>query len=81
MACGTVPLAPRHAYEGLLVPDVHYIAVDPGDDGSFPRLEASVARFFDDEPYRRELHERGAEMVREHTVDQHVLHVCRELGV
>lgn len=81
MACGTVPLAPRGTYEGLLVPDLHYIAVDPGADGSFPGLEAAVARFVDDPGYRQQLRDGGRALVREHSVDQHVLHVCRELGV
>ena len=81
MACGTVPIAPQHAYEGLLVPDQHYIAVPPGPDGTFPGLEEAVARFFDDRSYRAQLREHGGRLVREHTVDRHVLHVCRELGV
>lgn len=81
MACGTVPLAPRHSYEGLLVPDRHYIAVDPGDSGTFPALESGVTRFFEEPAYRDELREHGLALVRDHTVDRHVLHVCRELGV
>jgi glycosyltransferase involved in cell wall biosynthesis len=81
MACGTVPLAPRHEYEGLLVPDKHYIPVDAGEDGTFSNVEAGVARFFEDARYRQQLREHGQSLVREHSVDQHVLHVCREAGV
>jgi glycosyltransferase involved in cell wall biosynthesis len=81
MACGTTVLAPRNAYEGLLVPDQHYIPVDPGPDGSFPDLEAAVARFFAEPAYREQLRQYARSLVETHTVDQHVLHVLREVGV
>lgn len=81
MACGTVPFAPRHPYEDLLVPDTHYIAIDDGVDGTFPGLEGAISRFLDDRVYRDRLHHHGRELVRAHRVDEHVLHVCRELGV
>jgi hypothetical protein len=80
MACGSVPIAPRAPYEGLLVPDVHYIPVEAGDDQSYPALEAAIARFFDDAAYRQALRDGGKALVREHTVDQHVLQICRDLG-
>ena len=80
MACGTVPLSPRHDYEGFVVADRHYVPLDAGD-GSFPKLEAAVARFLDDRTYRDALRENGRALVREHDVDRHVVHVCRELGV
>jgi len=81
MACGTIPLAPRNAYEGLLVPDEHYLAVDPGPDGAFPGLAPAVARFLDDAGYRERLFDGARRLVAEHSVDQHVLHVCQQLGV
>ncbi len=81
MACGTVPLAPPEAYEGLLIPDVHYIAVPPGDDGSFPALEAAIDRFNQDRAFRQTLLEAGRELVRAQSVDEQVTRVCRELGV
>lgn len=80
MACAAVPIAPRHAYEGLLVPDLHYLPVDPGADSSYPSLEAAIARFFDEPAYQQQLREGGRSLVREHSVDQHVLQVCRDLG-
>jgi hypothetical protein len=80
MACGTVPLAPRHSYEGFLEADEHYVPVDAGSDGTFASLGAAVGRFFDDAAYRERLLERGRDMVRAHTVDRHVLNVLRELG-
>lgn len=81
MACGTVPLAPRHAYEGLLVPDTHYIAVDPGPDDSFTGLEGAVAKFFEDTAYQQALRQHGLALAREHSVDQHIRRVCNELGL
>jgi glycosyltransferase involved in cell wall biosynthesis len=81
MACGSVPIAPRALYEGLLAPDVHYIPIDSGTDNTYPTLEATVARFFDDRVYQQQLHEGGQRLVREHTVDQHALKICRDLGV
>jgi hypothetical protein len=81
MACGSVPIAPRDEYEGLLVPDVHYVPVDAGPDHSYPSLEAAVARFFEQASYRQQLLAGGNALVREHSVDQHVLKVCRDLGV
>jgi hypothetical protein len=77
MACGTVPLAPRHAYEGFLEADRHYIPVDAGGDGSFVGLEPAIERFFEDRAYRDQLLAAGATLVREHGVDQHVLNVLR----
>src|SRR5262249_52501921 len=81
MACGTGPVSPRHDYEGLLVADRHYVPLDAGGDGTFPALETAVARFFDDAAYRDQLREHCCALAREHAVDQHVVHVCRELGV
>ncbi len=81
MACGTVPLAPRDAYEGLLIPDRHYIPVDPGGDGSFPGTAEAVARFLGDAAYRDELRDHGRQLVAAHSVDQHVIDVFRQLGV
>jgi hypothetical protein len=81
MACDTIPLAPRHEYEGLLVPDVHYVVVDEGPTGEFPGLEAAVERYFDDAPYRERLHVETRKLVATHDVDNHVLQVFSELGV
>jgi len=80
MACGTVPIAPRQAYEGLLVADRHYIPVEAGADGNFANLESAVTRFFDDPAYREQLRDGGRALVREHGVDQHVLNVLRNDG-
>lgn len=81
MACSSVPIAPRDHYEGLLVPDLHYVPVDAGPDNSYPELEAAIARFFEQPSYRQKLAAGGEQLVREHSVDQHVLKVCRDLGV
>jgi hypothetical protein len=80
MACESVPIAPRAPYEGLLVPDVHYIAVDSGADNTYPELEAAITRFFDERAYQQQLREGGRSLVRDHTVDQHALKICRDLG-
>jgi hypothetical protein len=80
MACGTVPLAPRHAYEGFLAPEVHYVAVEPGSDGTFPGLEAAVERFFADRAYREALRGAGRALAEAHAVDRHVLQVVELTG-
>lgn len=77
MACGTVPVAPRHDYEGVLEADRHYISVDAGADGTFAGLEGAIERFFADGGYRDRLLAEGAALVRAHGVDQHVLNVLR----
>jgi glycosyltransferase involved in cell wall biosynthesis len=76
MACGTIPLAPRHTYEGFLVADEHYIPVDGGSDGTFPGLEAALARYFEDRGYRERLLDGARRLVATENVDQHVLKVC-----
>jgi hypothetical protein len=51
MACGTVPLAPVDEYEGLLLPDIHYVAVQR----DFSDLREQVDRFRSDVHYRSTL--------------------------
>jgi glycosyltransferase involved in cell wall biosynthesis len=79
MACGTPPIAPRHPYEDLLVPDRHYVPVDEGDSGTFPELEATVARYLTDVPYQQQLRHYGRELVAAHNVDQHVLELLEDV--
>jgi hypothetical protein len=81
MACGTVPLAPPNAYEDFLVRDRHYLAVDPGSDGTYPELENTVERFLTDRALRDGLLDGGRELVRHHAVDAQVARLCREVGV
>jgi hypothetical protein len=81
MACGSVPIAPRAAYEGFLVPDVHYIPVDAGADNTYPGLEAQVARFFDEPASRQQLRDGGRNLVEAHSVDRHVRQICQDVGV
>lgn len=81
MACDTMVIAPRNEYEGLLDHGKHYIGVDAGPSGTFPALEAEVAKYFDDPPYREGLHEAARELVNAHDVENHVKQVFREVGV
>ncbi len=80
LACGTAPIAPQHAYEDFLIPHVHYVPVEPGPDQSFPGLEAAVARYLDDAAYRQRILDAGRKLVEAHTVDQHVIHIRRDVG-
>lgn len=61
MACGAVPIAPYHRYEGLIYPDEHYIPVH--DD--FHDVGAQIDRFFKDRDYRAHL-EKNAKTVIQH---------------
>lgn len=81
MACDTMVIAPRNPYEGLLVPDVHYLALDPGPAEDFPALEDTVTRYLDDAACRQQLLANARALVAEHDVDNHVRHVFREIGV
>ncbi len=76
MACGAVPLAPRHFYEGLLRPDVHYVAVEP----SLEDLEEKVDAFFGDRDYREKLLEAGRRFVEENTMDARYRELAENLG-
>jgi len=66
LACGAVPLAPEDAYEGLLEPDVHYLAVRP----DFADLRGRVDRFLGDEALRTRLRSQGQAIAREAGLDR-----------
>lgn len=61
MACGCVPLAPVDDYEGLLQPDVHYLAIEP----DFSNLRQKVDRFFNDPDFQQHLQHKITEMATE----------------
>jgi hypothetical protein len=58
MACGAVPVAPVDEYEGLLEPDVHYVAVQPDCSD----LRRQVDRFLTDDNYRTGIQQATREM-------------------
>ncbi|MBA2540902.1 MAG: glycosyltransferase family 1 protein [Deltaproteobacteria bacterium] len=78
MACDTPPIAPTHAYEDLLRPHEHYVPVDPGEHGTFPGLEAAVERYVSDPAYQQQLRHHGLELVRAHSVYEHVRGLLRD---
>ncbi len=81
MACGTVPLAPRNEYEGLLLPNIHYVPVNEGADGKFSNLESELDRFLHDRVYREGIQHECARLVQSNDVDSQVTQVFNAVGV
>lgn len=72
IACGCVPLAPKHEYEGLLIPEENYISIE-----SKSEIKEKVDRFLEDEEYQRKLKDGGKELVRQHNVAQQVKDILK----
>ncbi|MEM7031274.1 MAG: glycosyltransferase [Chloroflexota bacterium] len=66
MACGIVPLAPIADYEGLLEPDVHYVAIKP----DLSDLRGQVDRYFTDTAFQNQLIQNITQMAEEAGMDK-----------
>lgn len=76
LACGTVPVAPVDPYEGLLEPDVHYLAVDP----DLRNVGERVDEYFNDSALRARLREGAAAMTAQADMRERLAWLWRELS-
>jgi hypothetical protein len=64
MACGTIPLAPVNFYEGQLIEDINYIAIN----SDFSNLSLKFKKVMLDKDYREEIKANNYQLVKEKEV-------------